>query len=59
SGPACHASALARGSATVFVEGQAVGRIGDPVACQGPLASIVRAMRASLRLTGQPRDPCR
>jgi uncharacterized Zn-binding protein involved in type VI secretion len=32
-GPACHASVLSEGSASVFAEGQAVGRIGDPVAC--------------------------
>ena len=37
-GPACHASVLAEGSATVFAEGQAVGRIGDPVACGSSVA---------------------
>ena len=37
-GPACHASVLAEGSSTVFAEGQAVGRIGDPVACGSTVA---------------------
>ena len=37
-GPACHASVLAQGSGSVFAEGQAVGRIGDPVACGSAVA---------------------
>ena len=37
-GPACHASVLAEGSSSVFAEGQAVGRIGDPVACGSSVA---------------------
>jgi uncharacterized Zn-binding protein involved in type VI secretion len=36
--PACHASVLAEGSPSVFAEGQAVGRIGDPVACGSVVA---------------------
>lgn len=32
-GPSVHASVLAKGSATVFVNGKGCGRIGDPVAC--------------------------
>lgn len=32
-GPDVHASVLAKGSATVFVNGKGCGRIGDPVAC--------------------------
>lgn len=35
----CHASVLEEGSSTVFVEGQAVGRIGDPVACGSMVAA--------------------
>jgi len=31
--PVCHDSTLASGSATVFVNGVQLGRIGDPVAC--------------------------
>ena len=30
-GPVCHGGALAAGSPTVFVNGRAAGRIGDPV----------------------------
>lgn len=30
-GPACHDGYLARGSATVFVNGLTLGRIGDPI----------------------------
>ena len=37
-GPACHDSALASGSATVFVNGQQMGRIGDPVGCGSVIA---------------------
>jgi len=37
-GPACHASTLAQGSASVFVDGRALGRIGDPVACGSRVA---------------------
>ncbi|WP_246099022.1 PAAR domain-containing protein [Tepidimonas thermarum] len=37
-GLACHASVLAKGSSSVFAEGQAVGRIGDPVACGSAVA---------------------
>ena len=37
-GPACHASVLAEGSSSVFAEGQAVGRSGDPVACGSVVA---------------------
>lgn len=32
-GDSVHASVLAKGSATVYVEGKQCGRIGDPVAC--------------------------
>lgn len=32
-GPNVHASVLAKGSSTVFVNGKGCGRIGDPVAC--------------------------
>jgi len=38
-GPSCHDSALAAGSATVFVNGKPLGRIGDPVACGSAVAS--------------------
>ena len=37
-GLACHASTLAQGSASVFVDGRALGRIGDPVACGSRVA---------------------
>jgi methylase of polypeptide subunit release factors len=37
-GPACHASNLASGSSTVFVNGKQIGRIGDPVACGSVVA---------------------
>lgn len=37
-GPACHASVLAQGSATVFANGLELGRIGDPVACGSAVA---------------------
>lgn len=37
--PSCHASTLAGGSAYFFVNGQAVGRIGDPVACGSSVAT--------------------
>nr|WP_286946255.1 PAAR domain-containing protein [Pseudomonas sp. UBA6718] len=36
--PACHASELAEGSATVFVNGKPIARIGDPVACGSSVA---------------------
>lgn len=32
-GPACHASVLAAGSSTVYVNNKQSARIGDPVAC--------------------------
>jgi uncharacterized Zn-binding protein involved in type VI secretion len=32
-GPACHGGVLAAGSSTVFVNGRALGRIGDLVSC--------------------------
>jgi uncharacterized Zn-binding protein involved in type VI secretion len=34
-----HGSVLASGSSTVFANGKAIGRIGDPVACGGSAAS--------------------
>lgn len=37
-GPACHASNLASGSSTVFVNGKQIGRIGDPVVCGSVVA---------------------
>ena len=37
--PVCHASALGGGSSTVFVNGKALGRVGDPVACGSSVAS--------------------
>ncbi|MCA3195217.1 PAAR domain-containing protein [Cupriavidus sp.] len=37
-GLACHASTLAQGSGSVFVEGRGLGRIGDPVACGSRVA---------------------
>lgn len=36
--PACHASVLANGSATVFANGKPLARIGDPVACGSSVA---------------------
>lgn len=38
-GPDCHGGALAAGSATVFVNGRAAGRIGDPVSCGSSCAT--------------------
>lgn len=37
--PETHASVLANGSATVFVNGKPLGRIGDPVACGSSVAA--------------------
>lgn len=37
--PSCHASVLAAGSGTVFINGRQAGRIGDPVACGSSVAS--------------------
>ena len=37
--PSCHASALAGGSGYLSVNGRAVGRIGDPVACGSAVAT--------------------
>ena len=37
--PETHASALAAGSSTVYVNGKQIGRIGDPVACGSVVAS--------------------
>lgn len=37
--PICHASVLASGSSTVFVNGKQIGRVGDPVACGSTVAS--------------------
>ena len=31
--PVCHGSVMASGSATVFINGKAAARIGDPVSC--------------------------
>lgn len=36
--PLCHPSALAGGSSSVFVNGKAIGRIGDGVGCGGSVA---------------------
>ncbi len=36
--PSCHGSVLAAGSALMTVNGRAVGRITDPVACGGQVA---------------------
>lgn len=36
--PSCHASTLAAGSSTVFVNGKQLARIGDPVACGSSVA---------------------
>jgi uncharacterized Zn-binding protein involved in type VI secretion len=38
-GSSCHDSALAAGSATVFVNSRQFGRIGDPVACGSAVSS--------------------
>ena len=35
----CHTSTLAAGSASVYVDGKQIGRIGDPVACGSSVAS--------------------
>lgn len=37
--PECHASVLAAGSSTVYVNGRQLGRIGDPVACGSKVAT--------------------
>lgn len=37
--PETHASVLANGSSSVFVNGKALGRIGDPVACGSSVAT--------------------
>lgn len=37
-GSSCHSGSLSVGSATVFAEGQGVGRIGDPVDCGSAVA---------------------
>lgn len=37
--PETHASSLASGSASVFVNGKQLGRIGDPVACGSSVAA--------------------
>jgi uncharacterized Zn-binding protein involved in type VI secretion len=37
--PETHASVLAAGSSSVFVNGQPIGRIGDPVACGSSVAA--------------------
>ncbi|HEX5678794.1 MAG TPA: PAAR domain-containing protein [Alcanivorax sp.] len=37
--PDCHAGTLSGGSTSVFAEGQAVGRIGDPVSCGSAVAA--------------------
>ena len=39
SSPSCHASELKSGSSTVFVNGKALGRVGDPVACGSVVAA--------------------
>ena len=36
--PSCHGSVLAAGSGTVNVNGKALGRVGDPVACGSVVA---------------------
>lgn len=36
--PETHASVLAAGSSTVYVNGKQIGRIGDPVACGSSVA---------------------
>ena len=35
----CHSSVLAAGSPTVFVNGKQAGRVGNPVACGGSVAT--------------------
>ena len=35
----CHASVLASVSSTVFANGKQAGRVGDPVACEGTVAT--------------------
>jgi uncharacterized Zn-binding protein involved in type VI secretion len=37
--PETHASVLAGGSSTVYVNGKQIGRIGDPVACGSSVAA--------------------
>lgn len=37
--PNCHSGSLASGSATVFVNGKQIGRVGDPVDCGSSVAS--------------------
>ena len=37
--PSCHASELKSGSSTVYVNGKALGRVGDPVACGSVVAA--------------------
>jgi uncharacterized Zn-binding protein involved in type VI secretion len=37
--PETHASSLAAGSSTVFINGKQAGRIGDPVACGSSVAT--------------------
>lgn len=37
--PETHASVLASGSSSVYVNGQQIGRIGDPVACGSTVAT--------------------
>jgi uncharacterized Zn-binding protein involved in type VI secretion len=37
--PETHASVLAAGSSTVFVNGKGISRIGDPIACGGTIAA--------------------
>lgn len=37
-GVTCHDGTLSSGSSTVYVNGQPVGRIGDPVSCGGLVA---------------------
>ncbi len=36
--PSCHGSSLQAGSSSVFVNGKALARIGDPVACGSSVA---------------------
>ncbi|WP_213692145.1 PAAR domain-containing protein [Aminobacterium sp. EBM-42] len=37
--PECHASVLASGSSSVFINGKEAGRVGDPVACGSSVAT--------------------
>lgn len=37
--PACHASNLTQGSASVYVNGKQLGRVGDAVACGSSVAT--------------------